>query len=245
MQPIDSQSVNWFWDVDAQVAGILKHRNRIKAIAESYYDSITFASAADATDCEDWAANCRRAAKFYKECLNKMINIGGNHELRTKIYMDALEWEARFIELDSIDDCTDMINRPHEDYPARVADTMIAIANTIDALPDVKEIKEFDILAIHSFVMKGLESRGAYRQKDVVIGSPFKPIYKPVEWFHVPQLMAEIMPVSAAFDIEVLKTWYKIFEKIHPFEDGNGRVGGIVVAAVSFSINGKYLTPCQ
>lgn len=41
---------------------------------------------------------------------------------------------------------------------------------------------------------------------------------------------------------EKLTEWYKIFETIHFFEDLNGRLGGIVVAVLSFLLTKKYLT---
>ena len=46
---------------------------------------------------------------------------------------------------------------------------------------------------------------------------------------------------------EILLDWYSDFETIHPFQDGNGRVGGVVVAVYSnlWSTEGKYLAPCQ
>ena len=42
-------------------------------------------------------------------------------------------------------------------------------------------------------------------------------------------------------NIESLLIWYYRFEQIHPFQDGNGRVGGIVVAAISQALNRNML----
>ena len=41
---------------------------------------------------------------------------------------------------------------------------------------------------------------------------------------------------------EFLINWYKVFETIHFFEDLNGRLGGIVVAILSFLLTKNYLT---
>jgi fido (protein-threonine AMPylation protein) len=37
--------------------------------------------------------------------------------------------------------------------------------------------------------------------------------------------------------------WYQQFETIHPFIDGNGRVGGVVIAVLSFNVNGVFTVP--
>jgi fido (protein-threonine AMPylation protein) len=40
--------------------------------------------------------------------------------------------------------------------------------------------------------------------------------------------------------VEQVKEWYTAFMRIHPYEDGNGRVGGTILAAASFYVS-KYM----
>ena len=40
---------------------------------------------------------------------------------------------------------------------------------------------------------------------------------------------------------EALTQWYKVFETIHPLNDLNGRVGGLIINIVSHNLTGKYL----
>ena len=44
---------------------------------------------------------------------------------------------------------------------------------------------------------------------------------------------------------ENLIHWYSDFETIHLYQDGNGRTGGIIVAAFSYLQLGIYLAPEQ
>lgn len=38
-------------------------------------------------------------------------------------------------------------------------------------------------------------------------------------------------------DIDILREWYIDFQTVHPFPDGNGRTGGIIVAAYSHQMH--------
>jgi hypothetical protein len=46
------------------------------------------------------------------------------------------------------------------------------------------------------------------------------------------------------YEADILKgltQWYKVFETIHPLNDLNGRVGGLIINIVSHNLTGKYL----
>ena len=51
-----------------------------------------------------------------------------------------------------------------------------------------------------------------------------------------------LMRNEPIYNMELLQQWYKIFQTIHPLNDLNGRVGGIIIAVLGKKIFGKYLT---
>lgn len=163
------------------------------------------------------------------------------------------EWRPKFVEVDDVDICADLINKPHDDYPIRIPMTKFCLENLV--VIQEEELDEGFLFMIHSTIMQGLESRGQYRKKNVhIVGSSnfvnIKTgeletkrdiIYTPPDYLLVPTMMKRIMPTP----IDDLIGWYSRFQSIHPFEDGNGRVGGVVVGALSFIKTGKYLAPLQ
>lgn len=142
-----------------------------------------------------------------------------------KILRPDNHWNPKFMRVDTIEECADLINQPHEDYPKRVQQTI----DMIEMYKTSYTIKEKDILQMHSHVMFDQDHRGRYRNLEVRVGS-----YIPPKHYLVPNLIVNSFPVNKGeLDIDLVK-WYKDFETIHPFQDGNGRIGGIVVAALSY-----------
>ena len=137
-------------------------------------------------------------------------------------------WIPRFSRASSIRDCTDRINRPHEDYPKRTEATELAIGDVMAEHPN--NITTDLVQRIHAQVFADTTHAGQLRQVMVRIGA-----FIPPRPDLLPRLMQNLETAYAAtsLDTGMLASWYTDFETIHPFQDGNGRVGGIIVAALN------------
>jgi len=163
-----------------------------------------------------------------------------------EICQQAEQWQAKFIKVKTLETTADLINQPHEDYPRLVEATETLINEAISVLKEYGQLTAFTINQFHWFLFQNEDAEriwkvtpGAYRKHQVEVGSHIPP-----EGWQVPELMQQLLPVKITED-PVL--WYKRFQCIHPYADGNGRIGGIVLAALSFcqSTIGSFLAPCQ
>lgn len=146
-------------------------------------------------------------------------------------------WNPQFKWVATVEECADLINLPHEDYPKRVSATI----EMIKAFERKNSITEFDNKAIHSGVMYDESFRGRYRDLEVRVGKHIPP-----KFFQVPDLIKLLFPVSCFATVEEFVDWYIDFETVHPYQDGNGRVGGIIVACLSHvDYDVGYLAPVR
>jgi len=102
-----------------------------------------------------------------------------------------------------------------------------------------------EIQQIHTLVMSGKEYlvTGRWRCISVHINNEDGGVFVPPEPHLIPQLMMSIFPIEIGkMTKEDIILWYKRFETIHGFEDGNGRVGGVVMAIISYINFGEFIT---
>ena len=96
-------------------------------------------------------------------------------------------------------------------------------------------------MQVHNTVFAHAHHAGRFRQVPVRIGNflPPKPDLLPRLMENLEAAYADAQP-----DAETLASWYTDFETIHPFQDGNGRVGGIIVAALNRNNDpSQWMTP--
>lgn len=98
---------------------------------------------------------------------------------------------------------------------------------TLRLAKKVDILTESDILRLHSIMIEGflaVEHIGVYRNCSVRVGN-----YVPPSYNRVPNLMNEFIDAFNKKELSPLELHY-MFESIHPFVDGNGRLGRILWA---------------
>ena len=154
----------------------------------------------------------------------------GFSSLRIVPFEPQFHWEP------CLNACADRINRPHEDYPRYVANTSGLLSRHWTKLwADKDRIwpNELDLQGLHLDIFHG-EKPSTFREQDVLVG-----LHKPPPWQQVPRLMGELCAIYAELEPtpERIQEWYVDFETIHPYIDGNGRVGGVAVALMMLHNN--------
>jgi len=153
-------------------------------------------------------------------------------------YLRVTPWNPTFDWVKTSLECADRINIYHEDYPKYIGVTDSVLRNTTSA----GKIFNRHLLLIHRTIFSDKLFAGKLREIGVVVG-----YHKPPKFELVSDLMEKLQDDYYIEGTEELIEWYKDFETIHPFQDGNGRVGGVVVASYAHSLYPEkgWLAPNQ
>jgi len=112
--------------------------------------------------------------------------------------------------------------------PREVQEVRNAIA-AYDQFDKWRPTKEKDLLTAHTVFMKGLiDDTGNYRCGGVGVMSGNKVIHMAPQASRVPKLMGDLLQWLDTTDqhpLIISSVFHYEFEFIHPFEDGNGRMG--------------------
>jgi fido (protein-threonine AMPylation protein) len=131
-----------------------------------------------------------------------------------------------------------LINAPHE--PKAVEKTKEAI-DLVAQKTQLIVIDEYLVRGVHQHICEWVKPSGMYRKVPVIIGNEIK------DFWAIPQQMADLHPFRLFEGPEDtmtrLKLWYKLFQEIHPFEDGNDLVGGVIIAGISLAFYNVFLLP--
>lgn len=105
-------------------------------------------------------------------------------------------------------------------------------------LSEKKSLNEELILKLHRILMNAIRAdAGSYRQHGVRIMGTYVPTANHLK---IPVLMQELvcdLSRNSSDDIFYIADIHRRFEKIHPFADGNGRVGRLLIQAMALKAN--------
>lgn len=133
----------------------------------------------------------------------------------------------------------DISRLPSKDQRQIEVSNILKSLNLIIERPK-KDLSQNDLLEFHRIIMKGLIEKsnlGAFRKESsAIFNTAGIAIYMPPPHRQIPSLISKLIsyvnsPKENFIPIRACLSHY-IFEKIHPFLDGNGRVGRIILQAV-------------
>ena len=155
-------------------------------------------------------------------------------------FLRTIPWEPQFKWVVSTYATADFINKPHEDYPKYTVSTQRLLEEGKETVITASNVF---LLRIHSAIFVDKSFAGRFRSVNVRVGLHHAPRYELVQKYmeELEQLYKEIGSV------ERLQEWYADFNTIHPFQDGNGRVSGVVLGVLSHRLQPEYgwLAPLQ
>lgn len=104
----------------------------------------------------------------------------------------------------------------------------------------IKEMMSFEKLDINeNWILRAngmiLDYDGTYRQNNLYVGTLTEAVYYPPSFERVPELMKKHMEEfnggykSVTDMLETIAREHLVFERIHPFKDGNGRTGRLLM----------------
>jgi hypothetical protein len=187
--------------------------------------------------------------------------VTGVQELLNEVATSKWQPTFKYIDPKAILLVADAINQPHEDYPHLVDATVETIKFYIQIMQRTEDDTDSgwtpelgDALAIQKLLWGAKQNKMGsqaghidigLRKCNVTVGE-----FVPPHPIHVRELIEGVFQRFNALDLSEMSTrdildaatnFYKEFETVHPFEDLNGRVGGILLNLITYYYTGSLV----
>lgn len=174
-------------------------------------------------------------------------------------------WQPTFTNVDDVRIAADSILRPHEDYCLAMHDVVVNIIEREVAFAKTQEVYNINIRDVFSIQkelfdqkIKKVQETNSWHLPSLYISLGVRkitvklPNTTPPAPIYIPDLLKNIFPITVENGVFKTSTttnlveWFKIFQTIHPLDDLNGRVGGIILNILSkltkntFVVNSNY-----
>jgi hypothetical protein len=154
-------------------------------------------------------------------------------------------WEPEIIGVDTLEEVVQLIHSEDDVDDELVGNTEQAIELGIEDLED-SDIDVYDsesvivtreaLRAVYGHVYTGMRAGNQFRGVPMVIHNHVPPDPK-----ILPELLIQLETQARIATVEDLEDWYWDFVTINPFTMGNNVIGGIILSAVSWFLQGNYL----
>lgn len=181
-------------------------------------------------------------SRGHKNVLKEILD---NHDIRDQFYL-SLTYNSNRIEGSTLsEDETAAILFRNTALPNRnlvehleAKNHQAALEYLLRHLAEKKPLNEALVLKLHGILMSTIQSdSGVYRNHGVRIMGTYVPT---ANYFKIPELMAKLVQDINRKHRDAVARIANIhsrFEKIHPFSDGNGRVGRLLMQAMALKVN--------
>ncbi len=137
--------------------------------------------------------------------------------------------------------------KPESADSAQVSNYRSAVKHAMQELQEGRKISHNLINSLHAILLRGVRHKGSlgqYREDLVYIGKPGDPVekasYIPPEFLLVQSYMDDLIKyIKENPEIPLIKAGlaHYQFEAVHPFNDGNGRLGRLLVPLILYNEN--------
>lgn len=222
--------------------GRSKPRPKMQVAIEELYLEVTGHNVVPSELLDKNKAELRQRSSKHKNIINEIL---GNPDIRDQFVL-KLTYHSNSIEGSTLTEpdtaaiLFDNIALPNKSITEQLEakNHQTALNYLFDHVSKSKKVNEALVLRLHEILMNGImPDAGRYRNHPVRIVGVNLPT---ANYIRVPDFMHEVMAKAGRRTADIIASSASVhsrFEQIHPFSDGNGRVGRLIMNAMLLEAN--------